>query len=184
MQSRPSSTNSTGKSVENSSGLTGPSILILSIVSPSSVQEAEHSLYQAEQMVEKAVETEISGIFGGGPHERQKPPIILSHDEDQQQRRDKSVDATEAMLKQDSSWVDGEKKLKKELKKLVELQKEGKFLGVPVLTRWLGPDIPAWPGEGVDPEEWQKKVDAKYAEMREEENKWREKVAQFMESGL
>ena len=148
------------------------SFILLSIISPSSVQEAEKQVLQAEQMVE----SEVSELFGGGVHERQQPPI--PHEE---QPRDESISATDAMLQQSSSWVDGEKKLKKKLKVLAERQAQGKDLGVPALTRYLGEDIPAWAGEGVNVEEWKQKVEAKYAEMAEEEKQWREKVAQFME---
>ena len=83
-------------------------ILVLSILSPSSVQQAENSLYKAEQIVE----SEVSGLFGGGTHERAVPPVV----QEEHQRRERSVDATDAMLQQDSSWVDGEKKLKQKLK--------------------------------------------------------------------
>lgn len=85
--------------------------------------------------------------------------------------------ATERMLKQGSKWVDSEKKLKAKLKELAALQAQGKELGVPVATRWLGDDIPAWAGQGVDVISWRKAVDARYAEMRIEEEKWIEMVS-------
>jgi len=73
------------------------------------------------------------------------------------------------------SWVQGEKLLKQELKKLAARQAEGKDLGVPVLSRYLGPDVSAWPAPGTE-KEWQATVDAKYAAMRTEEEAWRERV--------
>jgi hypothetical protein len=69
--------------------------------------------------------------------------------------------------------TEGEKKLKAKLKVLAERQAQGKDLGVPVLTRWLGEDIPAWPSaETMPKEEWKKRVEDKYAEMRNEEMAW------------
>lgn len=84
------------------------------------------------------------------------------------------------MLAQSSKWVDGEKKLKKMLKELAERQKDGKDIGVPVLTRYLGDDIPAWPKDGLSTEEWQKKVDQRYADMRKEEEQWKERIAALL----
>lgn len=89
-------------------------------------------------------------------------------------------EATKRMLAQSSKWVDGEKKLKKMLKELAERQKDGKDIGVPVLTRYLGDDIPAWPKDGLSTEEWQKKVDQRYADMRKEEEQWKERIAALL----
>jgi hypothetical protein len=87
-----------------------------------------------------------------------------------------SAEATARMLAQSSTWVDGEKKLKAKLKVLAERQQDGKDLGVPVLTRYLGEDIPAWVGEGVNEVEWRQQVEAKYAEMRVEEEQWKTRM--------
>ena len=89
-------------------------------------------------------------------------------------------EANARMAAQSSSWVDGEKKLKKKLKELQALQKEGKMLGVPVLTRWLGDDFPAWVEPGKSEDEWRAKVDAKYAEMRKEEEQWQKKMKAYI----
>lgn len=143
------------------------SFFMLAVISPSSAQKVETEAFKIEQ----AVEEELLKL-GGGTHD--VPPLFQHEDEP------RDTLATEEMLRQSSSWVDGEKKLKKQLKLLAERQNQGKDLGVPVLTRYLGEDIPAWAGEGVNVEEWQKKVDAKYAEMAEDELKWRAEVAQLM----
>jgi len=55
-----------------------------------------------------------------------------------------SIDATKAMLEQPSSFVDGEKMLKKRLKVLQERQQNGVDVGVKHLTRWQGKDVPVW----------------------------------------
>lgn len=98
---------------------------------------------------------------------------------------DKQQDPSERMKSQSmvGKWVDGEKKLKNELKKLLELQKQGKELGVPVLTRWLGDDIPAWAGTGVDREEWNQKVAAAYERMKLEEEEWKQNVWNIINDG-
>ena len=92
----------------------------------------------------------------------------------------RTEEANARMAAQSSSWVDGEKKLKKKLKELQALQKEGKMLGVPVLTRWLGDDFPAWVEPGKSEDEWRAKVDAKYAEMRKEEEQWQKKMKAYI----
>lgn len=122
---------------------------------PRSQEEIEHEL---RQRIEKL------------------PPKLIVQD------RRKSKEASEAMARQSSKWVDGEKKLKQKLKVLYERQKKGLDLGVPILTRYLGEDIPAWVGAGVDEKEWRAKVDAKYAEMKEEETKWREEMKKIIEN--
>lgn len=96
-------------------------------------------------------------------------------------QQDNDLDATVAMELQPSNWVDGEKKLKQRLQVLYERQQQGKDLGVPVLTRWLGEDIPAWPHDGMDEKEWREKVTAKYKEMAETEQKWREEMRKLDE---
>jgi hypothetical protein len=87
--------------------------------------------------------------------------------------KDHEDPASARMEAQSSKWVDGEKKLKKKLQVLYERQLKGEMLGVPVLTRWLGEDVPAWLEPGMDEEEWKRTVDRKYAEMREEEEQWK-----------
>lgn len=90
--------------------------------------------------------------------------------------------ASSKMLKQDSKWVDGEKKLKLKLKELAKRQAQGLDIGVPVLTRYLGEDIPAWPDGTISKEDWEAKVKAKYAEMRKEEDEWRAKVGAILKT--
>jgi hypothetical protein len=72
-------------------------------------------------------------------------------------------------------------KLKQRLKALAERQQQGKDIGIPVLTRWLGDDIAAWAGEGVNVEEWQQKVDEKYKRMRQDEHEWQNRMAALLE---
>jgi len=89
--------------------------------------------------------------------------------------------ATARMEAQSSRWVDGEKALKKKLQVLYDRQQKGNDLGVPVLTRYLGEDIPAWiTPEIMDEIEWKKKVADKYEEMRQEEEKWKEEMSKII----
>lgn len=98
-------------------------------------------------------------------------------------------DATLRMLQQPSKWVDGEKKLKSQLKVLADRQLlDKKDIGVPVLTRYLvdddGEDIPAWvPSDYSDEqrEQWEKKVADKYIEMRKAEGEWEKQVKAKLE---
>lgn len=157
----------------------------ISILSPATVQHAEekavtetkklvHEAYVAEKHVEDYLRHQQA------PGAEQQPPIQQTTD-DADPLKQKSADATEAMKRQPSSWVDGEKKLKLKLKELVALQQDGKDLGAPILTRWLGDDIAAWVTEGQDVAAWEKARDAKYAEMKEEEERWRAEVRHFLE---
>ena len=98
-------------------------------------------------------------------------------------------DATLRMLQQPSNWVDGEKKLKSQLKVLADRQRTGKDIGVPVLTRYLhddntGKDIPAWVSEKDSEEQreaWKKLVADKYVEMRKAEDEWEKEVTAKLE---
>jgi len=95
-------------------------------------------------------------------------------------KRSSSDAATARMEAQSSRWVDGEKALKKKLKVLYDQQLKGKYLGVPVLTRYLGEGIPAYVGTPDSPmkeDEWKKIVESKYEEMRLEDEDWKKKVA-------
>lgn len=141
------------------------------------VQNAEQEIVQGAYAAEQKLEQEMIDWWTSNGH---NPPPVMVLDEGDPHRKTAEIKAarasTERMINDDSKWVDGEKKLKKELKKLVALQQEGKDVGVPVLTRWLGDDIPAWAGEGVDVDEWNAKVKARYDEMRKEEERWNDMV--------
>jgi len=112
-------------------------------------------------------------------NQKQKNP---SRDKsDTENRRISSDAATIRMEAQSSRWVDGEKALKKKLQVLYDRQQKGNDLGVPVLTRYLGEDIPAWiTPEIMDEVEWKKKVEDKYEEMRQEEEIWKEEMSKII----
>lgn len=134
------------------------------------------------------LEKEVEDLFYGGVSHDQKAPIPEKNhadfsEEHHASNEQKKKAAGDRMLKQESTWVEGEKKLKKALKVLMEQQKNGKNLGVPVLTRWLGDDIPVWAPEGKE-KEWQAKVDAKYEEMKQEEIAWKENMLKIIEKSL
>lgn len=89
-------------------------------------------------------------------------------------------EATAAMLAQPSSFVDGEKKLKAELRKLKERQAKGMDRGVKTLTQWLGDDIPVWTTKENEAE-WTKKVEQRKAELKAEDDKFWAKVQDHVE---
>jgi hypothetical protein len=120
-------------------------------------------------------------VYESNKHHHQAPPKAMIDEMEQAKAKVLADQARNRMLKQSSQWVAGEKKLKNMLKELVKLQADGKELGVPVLTRYLGPGIPAWPKNGMSVDEWKKLVDAKYAEMRKEEEEWRVTMGEIIE---
>ena len=58
-----------------------------------------------------------------------------------------TLEATRLMMLQSSTFVDGEKKLKAELKKVMERQAQGKDLGIKVASRWEDGVPVVYPGE-------------------------------------
>ena len=136
---------------------------------PKAVNNAER---QAESIGQEFVETARRA-------EHSLEDMVHSAQEDLSQKKKENLDrsasdrASAAMMAQSSKWVDGEKKLKKKLKELYDKQQNGELLGVPVLTRWLGDDFPAWVTPDMDEEQWKKDVEAKYKEMRDEEEQWK-----------
>ena len=111
------------------------------------------------------------------------PPPPKNDNVNDTPNRASSDAATARMEAQSSRWVDGEKALKKKLMVLYDIQAKGDHLGVPVLTRYLGEDIPAFvgtPDSTMKEEEWKKLVDAKYEEMRLEELEWQKKMSLLM----
>ncbi|GKY97637.1 hypothetical protein MPSEU_000722100 [Mayamaea pseudoterrestris] len=132
-------------------------------------REAEH-VANAALAAEHELEREMMDWWA--EHGHQKPPIA---------ERDSSI-LSDGGLQGANRWVEGEKKLKKKLKLLAERQQQGKDIGVPVLTRWLGDDVPAWAGEGVNVEDWRRTVDEKYKEMRQEEVEWQKQIKALLES--
>lgn len=148
---------------------------------PSEVEQAEQELVKEAYAAEQRLESEMMDWWASNGHH--PAPIAEGGGGDPHRNTAETKHAaTERMMNQDSRWVDGEKKLKRELQKLVARQRQGKDLGVPVLTRWLGDDVPAWAGEGVNVDEWNAKVKARYDEMRQEEERWREMVAATLQN--
>lgn len=134
---------------------------------PDQVTQVEHELAREALAAEHQVEgwLQQAQANGGGV----LPPLST-------QDRAASDAASARMKAQSSKWVDGEKALKKKLKSLAGEQQQGNLLGVPVLTRWLGEDFPAWVTPDMDEKEWRDKVAAKYKEMREEEEEWKKEM--------
>jgi hypothetical protein len=153
---------------------------ILTILSPSTVEKAEQKAANSaiEIMKEAYVAEQHVEEFFTHQQQQQLPPLQTQEDGAGKQR---SSDATEAMKRQPSTWVDSEKKLKNKLKELVAIQQTGKDLGVPILTRWLGDDFPAWVSEGEDKDAWEKKRKERYDAMAKEEEEWRASARKYLE---
>jgi hypothetical protein len=148
------------------------------------VQVEEEMVTEAKMLSKKAVEAEhrVQDWF----QNEEKSTPLQPNNADAAATNTINLDsnaATAAMMAQDSSWVDGEKKLKEKLKLLAERQGRGLDLGVPVLTRYLGEDFPAWVGSdtGMTVEDWQAQVDKKYAQMRIEEEEWKKRMQAMMD---
>eukprot|EP00531_Pseudo-nitzschia_arenysensis_P013200 CAMPEP_0116155002 /NCGR_PEP_ID=MMETSP0329-20121206/22079_1 /TAXON_ID=697910 /ORGANISM="Pseudo-nitzschia arenysensis, Strain B593" /LENGTH=188 /DNA_ID=CAMNT_0003652015 /DNA_START=218 /DNA_END=784 /DNA_ORIENTATION=+ len=157
----------------------------------------KHDLHVAEEKVEKWVQKEIEA-YEPKPQKIQEEPIELQkpnevHEQDKEEPEPepepdppetKKETPKETPKTKWSRWVEGEKALKKKLKILFNRQAKGQFLAAPVLTRYLGEEIPAYvgtPDSKLQEDEWKKLVDAKYQEMREEEEEWQKKMALFIE---
>jgi hypothetical protein len=142
--------------------------------------EVEHDLAQRAMEVEHDMAERIMG--------QQQPSPPSSGDDDHvsanmEERLAASHAATARMEAQSSRWVDGEKKLKQKLQVLYDRQQQGHDLGVPVLTRWLGDDFPAYvtPDMNIDVAEWKQQVQEKYAEMRKEEEEWQAQMNKIIQ---
>lgn len=170
------------KAPNNRSGSSRPVLMVVLLVAslvglswiffPSQVLEVEHQAAGVgKELVKEARQAE-----------RQVEDWWQQHELAASDNTDAVEDpATARMEAQSSKWVDGEKALKKKLQVLYDKQQKGELLGVPVLTRYLGEDIPAWVEPGMDEAEWKQQVDAKYAEMREEEEQWKKDMAKLVE---
>lgn len=133
---------------------------------PEEVIKVEHEAEaMGHQIAEKAIQAEHN-VEGW----------LQNHNAPSPAGRAASDAASQSMMQQSSKWVDGEKKLKKKLTELYEKQQQGELLGVPVLTRWLGDDFPAWVTPDMDEQKWRDDVAAKYKEMREEEEEWKKQM--------
>lgn len=153
-------------------------ITIATYMFPEQVHQAENSAMEEVIQVEQ-------DIVKWWSQPVQKPPVPLNeHPHFVSDTRDPTERMKQQQQQQSAasySWVEGEKKLKEKLKVLYQRQQQGLDLGVPVLTRYLGEDIPAWPEAGKE-EEWQKQVDAKYEEMRREEEEWKAKITALLKA--
>jgi len=85
------------------------------------------------------------------------------------------ADATQQMLAQPSKFVDSEKKLKQQLKQLLDKQNAEKkqhkvnpndsILGVKISTRYLGEDILPYPNSKGNEKEWEKQMEDRKKEL-------------------
>lgn len=139
------------------------------------------------QKAEQAVEHEIAALWQQVQDKHAHLPPIAAEQHPQLQGHVETPVVPPPVAAKSSvtgvSWVEGEQRLKAALTKLAERQAVGLDIGVPVLTRYLGPDVPAWPGDGDMTEEaWKAAVQAKYAAMRDEETAWRTQMGDYLAS--
>jgi len=108
-------------------------------------------------------------------------------------KSESSSDATKRMLAQPSRFVDSEKKLKRQLLKLLDKQNEDKkhkpdvpqksILGVKISTRYLGEDLLPYPASKGVEEEWEKKMNKRKAELtKTDEKEWGDMMQQYNEA--
>jgi len=93
-------------------------------------------------------------IISSSPHEE----IMQRYD----RYKRTTSEANEKMMSQLSLNVDGEKRVKKALIPLFELQKKGKELNAPILTRWLGKGVNQFMSITTDTrklESWRKEIE-------------------------
>lgn len=169
-------------------------VLLVSCMSAFLTPSQKHDLKVAEDKVEKWVQKEIDTVYEPKPKKIREEPIELQKQkelqkEEKDEPKSNSLETKKESPKETSKtkstrWVEGEKALKKNLKVLFDRQAKGQFLAAPVLTRYLGEEIPAYvgtPDSKMQEDEWKKLVEAKYQEMREEEEEWQKKMALFVE---
>jgi hypothetical protein len=172
-------------------------VAITSIYFPAQLKRAEQeagvlakkAIDVEQDLAEKAirVEHDVAERILGQQQQQYQPRSISNNNNvpvDIEERLQASYAATARMEAQSSRWVDGEKKLKQKLQVLYDRQQQqGQDLGVPVLTRWLGDDIPAYitPNMNIDVEQWKLQVAEKYTEMRKEEEEWQAKMNKIIE---
>jgi hypothetical protein len=138
-------------------------------------QRFEHAVYETEQQIEHDVMDWLSSKQDTNEIDN----TILEY---------RPTDADLRMQQQSSKWVDSEKKLKIALKVLVDRQAKGIDLGVPVLTRWLGDDMPVFYSTddstlnmGMTLDEWNKQIEQRYEQMRIEEDHWRQMITKTLD---
>ena len=158
----------------------------------------KHELVEAEHKVEEWVKEELQTVVQGPkethdelPKDFELPKDLLQREQEQEQEQKHPQQKqlqTDPPKKNETpkttdSWVEREKKLKLKLAVLFDQHAQGKNLGVPVLTRYLGEHIPAFltPDVSMKEDEWKTLVDQKYTEMREQEDAWQAKMALFIE---
>jgi len=160
-------------------------------------RRVEHELVEAEHRVEDWLHNrenpgpQLENTYSSKESDKNSPDESASGGDEQeipmeeaakeQQHDPHENDNPEA---EPTSWVEREKALKRKLRVLYDQQAKGENLGVPVLTRYLGEDIPAYvgtPDSTMKEEEWKLLVEAKYKEMRQEEEEWQKKMALLIE---
>jgi hypothetical protein len=160
-------------------------LVFFSVLFPAELEQVEKEAQSLGQAALKKERQFVRDHYGWrqSSQDGSAPPAVgdsRNPPDDWDERVDASRVASHQRMGPPGRWVEGEKQLKQRLQVLYDRQQQGLDVGVPVLTRWLGGDFPAYVTPDMDAEEWKKNVEAEYARMRREEDAWQAEMQKLI----